>query len=186
MRIDGIGLGLLGMALLVGLGGCGGGGGGSPTQPPPPPLPSVTFSPMASSGANRVVMAHENPSATSTFVLQVNAAEMTGLYGLGFDLRYPTTQLNFVSAEEGPFLSGGGLGTSLQVVETAPGTLVVGASRLGTVGGAVGTGTIVRLTFSVTAAGSGTLSFGNTSAFGPSGAARTDVSWFSGSVVVVR
>ena len=165
---------------------CGGGGGGSGPTPPPPPTTGVTFSPSTPSGANQVLMAHENPGSSTTFVLQINADQMTGLYGLGFDVTYPSAHLSFVSAEEGPFLQSGGAGTSLQVAELAPGTLIVGASRLGTVGTASGSGTIVRLTFSVGSTGNGTLAFANRSAFSANGAPRGDVVWFGGSLSVVR
>jgi general secretion pathway protein D len=133
-----------------------------------------------------MVMAHENPGNATTFVLQVNADQMTGLYGAGFDLTYPTAQLSYVSAEEGPFLNADGSPTSLQVTETAPGTLVVGVTRLGNISGASGSATVVRFVFAVQSAGTGSLLFTNTSAFGPNGAARGDIGWFGGSVRVIR
>jgi hypothetical protein len=165
---------------------CGGGGGGNNPTPPPQPTPGVTFTPTAASGANRMVMAHENPGNATTFVLQVNADQMTGLYGAGFDLTYPTAQLSYVSAEEGPFLNADGSPTSLQVTETAPGTLVVGVTRLGNISGASGSATVVRFVFAVQSAGTGSLLFTNTSAFGPNGSARGDIGWFGGSVRVIR
>ncbi len=172
--------------LLLGGLACGGGGGGGGPTPPPGPTPGVTFTPSPPSGVNRVLMRHENPGSLTTFVLQIDADQMTGLYGLGFDLSYPTAQLTYVSAEEGPFLGAGGVGTSIQVVDAGAGRLIVGASRQGDVSGASGSGTILRLVFSVGAAGSGSLQFSSQSAFGPSGGARGDVLWFGGSISVIR
>jgi hypothetical protein len=164
---------------------CGGGGGGS--DPPTVPQPSVTFSPAGPAGANSIALQADPATTPSTLVLQVVARGVADLYAVAFDLQYPTAQLRYRAAEEGDYLRTGGASTSMQVVEAAAGTLVVGVTRLGAVAGvAGGDGLLLRLTFDVLAAGSGDLRFADNAAFDSTGTIKSDVRWIAGSVVVVR
>lgn len=169
--------------------GCGGGGsdggGGGPTMPPTPtPIPTITFTPSGTGGANSLALTRVSSDATS-LVLSLEATSVTDLYGIAFDLSYPSDALTFRSATEGTFLDQNNtVETSLQVAEMPTGTLVVGLSRLGELPGRTGTGTLLRLEFARRATGSGSLFFAKNQAFNANGAAISGVVWSAGSVTV--
>lgn len=175
-------------ALLVvfdhGCGG-GGGGGGGPTEPATPtPIPIITFTASGTGGANSLALTRVTSDQTS-LVLSLEATSVTDLYGIAFDLRFPDGALVFDSALEGTFLDQNGtVDTSLQVTVMPAGTLVVGLSRLGSVAGRSGTGSLLRLRFTRRAAGSGDLVFSRNQAFNAAGTAIAGVQWSAGSVVV--
>lgn len=166
-------------------GGGGGGGGGGPTQPPPPQTPAITFTPSGSAGANSISLERAGGGA-DRLVLRVRATQVTDLYGVSFDLAFPSTALAFDSATEGPFLAGGGnFQTSMQVAEASPGTLVVGISRLGVFRGATGSGVLLTLEFVPAGTASGGMTFQQNRGFDGDGDV-TAVGWVGGSVDVVR
>jgi len=107
------------------------------------------------------------------------------LFGVAFDLSYPTGQLTFAAADEGPFLAQGADVVS-QVVEISPGRLVVGLSRLGQVPGVDGTGVLLILDFAVGANGSGDLTFSDNQAFDADGSVASGISWSGGTVRINR
>jgi hypothetical protein len=104
------------------------------------------------------------------------------LYGVAFDLTYPSAQLQFTRVTAGPLLGNG----SVQAVASSPGSLVVGGTHLGNVPGTTGSGVVMTLEFSVLAAGSGDLRFSRNSALNSSGLPVTGVAWIGGSVTVIR
>jgi hypothetical protein len=160
-------------------GGGGGGGGGGPTQP----SPGITLTP-ASASPPAIVLATGAASTATTLVLEVRANQVTSLYGVAFDLQYPTAQLDFTAFRAGSFL-GTGLQLSTQVFESSPGNLVVGLSKLGLVQGASGSGVLIELEFAAVANGTGNVGFSRNAAFAPDGA-TVPMSWAGGSVTVVR
>lgn len=168
--------------LLGGAAACGGGGGGTPTRPPPPA--GITFTPSGASGANSLAL-RRSPSSTNTVLaLELVATDVDDLFGLSFDLDYPANLLDFESSDEGSFLSTSGtVATTLQVAESGSGTLVVGQSRLGAVGGVSGSGVLLVLQFRGVGNGSGMLAFDRNEAFDPRGATQP-VAWGGGSVQV--
>lgn len=177
-RTESIRLALFGAALVVACGGGGGGGGGGPTQP----VAGITFSP-SSTSANLNLIEAAGGSPT-TLRLDLRAQQMSGLYGVAFDVVYPSQILTFTSATEGPFL--GGATTSFQVLEVGSGRVVVGLSRLGAVGGVSGSGTLVTLEFqSRGVAGTGSFTFERNTAFDANGAAISTGTWGGGSATVV-
>ena len=109
---------------------------------------------------------------------------MVDLYGIAFDLTFPSNLLNFVGVTEGTFLSGGSVDTSLQVAQNPPGTLVVGLSRLGQVAGRSGTGSLLSIEFSRAQAGQGSFGFVNNQGFDSTGAAIATLQWSGGTVNV--
>lgn len=164
----------------------GGGGGGGPTEPPPPQPPPVgiTFTAAGGGGANTVTLVRQgnDPNRLS---LEVMANTVTDLYGVSFDLRFPSAALRFSGFDEGTLLSSGGVDDNYQVVEVPDGNLVVGATRLGAVGGATGSGTILTLHFDAVASGNGQIAFAQPQAFDHNGA-PTAVAFSGGSVTVTR
>lgn len=164
---------------------CGGGGGGGPTAPPPTPQPTLTFAPSGAGGANSISLTRMGQGATR-LSLEVRATGVTELYGVSFDLEFPSAVLDFVEFDEGPFLAGGGaFDTAVQVVESPAGNLVVGATRLGAVGGASGDGVLLVLHFDAVAAGNGTIAFDGPRAFDRNNP-QVGVQWVGGSVQVTR
>jgi hypothetical protein len=171
-------------AVLLGPACGGGGGGGGPTQPPMP-QPGITFTPGGAVGANSIALARVGQGATR-LSLELRTTGVTDLYGVSFDLGFPSAALSFDGFDEGPMLAAGGaFDTAVQVVESPAGNLVVGATRLGGVAGADGDGTLLTLHFNAVANGGGALSFAGPLAFdrdGPQGG----VQWVGGSVQVTR
>lgn len=166
---------------------CGGGGGGrGPTEPPPPPPPSqgITFTPGSTGGTSTVTLVRlgSDPNRLS---LQVQANSVTDLYGVSFDLQFPTALFSFGGFDEGTFLGSGGNDDTYQVAESPAGNLVVGATRLGPVGGAGGSGTIMVLHLNAVGNGNGQISFSQARAFDRNGA-PTGVTFSGGSVTVNR
>jgi len=164
--------------------GGGGGGGGGPTQPPPP-QPAITFTPSVGAGVNSIALARAGQGATR-LSLEVRATGVNQLYGVSFDLGFPAAILDFAGFDEGGFLDGGGaFDTAVQVVETPAGNLVVGATRLGAVGGASGDGVLLTLHFDAVAAGSGPIAFDGPQAFDRNNP-QVGVQWVGGNVQVTR
>ena len=174
--------GLLALAAAACGGGGGGGGPTAPPPPPPPPAPGIVFTPQGAATANSISLASGAGTNTSTLVLEVRATQVTDLYGVAFDLAYPSGQLQFTRAAAGSLLSGG----SVQAVASAPGSLVVGGTHLGNVAGANGSGVVMTLEFSAVAAGQGSFAFSRNTAFDSHGAAMAGIGWVAGSVTVTR
>lgn len=169
---------------LTACGGGGGGGGGGPTEPtpPPPPQAAIVFTAAGAAGANSVFLASGSGSNANTLVLEVRASQVTDLYGVAFDLAYPSAQLQFVEATPGPLLGAAG---SVQAAPGAGGNLIVGGTHLGNVPGATGSGVIMTLRFNAIAAGNGQFQFSRNSALDSDGG-LLPVTWVAGSVQVTR
>jgi len=165
-------------------GGGGGGGGGGPTVPATPtPIPTITFTPSGTGGANSLALTRVS-SDQNSIVLSLEVTSINELYGVAFDLRFPAGALAFDRVTEGTYLDqNGAVDTSLQVTEMPSGTLVVGLSRLGQVGGRTGTGSLLQIEFDRRAAGSGDLIFAENAAFNALGQIP-GVQWSAGRVVV--
>ncbi|HEV7786882.1 MAG TPA: cohesin domain-containing protein, partial [Thermoanaerobaculia bacterium] len=165
---------------------CGGGGGGGPTAPTPTPTPAagIVFTPQGAPGGNAIFLSAGAATTATTLVLEVRANQVTDLYGVAFNLTYPSAQLQFSRATAGSLL-GGDTG-SVQAVVSTPGTLVVGGSHLGAVPGANGSGVVLTLEFTATAAGQGSFAFALNSAFNSTGQTQAGISWLAGSVQVTR
>ena len=163
-------------------GGGGGGGRGGPTEPPPPQA-GLTYTPAAVSGPNTVTLRRVG-TGDDRLVLELFANQVSGVYGVAFDLRYPTGVLVFDSVREESFLSGGGAQTTLQIAEAPAGNLVVGITRLGRVAGVGGSGVLLTLEVRVAGNGSGTLSFTSNEVFDSAGNPMAGLTWGAGSVTV--
>lgn len=170
--------------LLAGLGllaACGGGGGGGPTAPPPP-TPGFVFTPAGVAGANSLSLASGAATTTTTLVLEVRATSVTDLYGVAFNLTYPSAQLQFVRATAGPLLGTG----AVQATVSPAGTLIVGATHLGNVPGATGSGVVMTLEFSAGTAGTGSFAFTRNSALDSAGVPLAGITWVAGSVTLTK
>jgi hypothetical protein len=161
---------------------CGGGGGGGPTEPPPPPppTPGIVVTP-AAAPATGVSIASGTGTTPSTLILEIRANSVTDLYGVAFDLRYPSNLLQLVQTSSGPFL---GSATLRSVPGSGSGLIIVGLSKLGAVSGTNGSGVLMTLEFRAIAAGQGSFSFEQNSAANPSGQTITSFGWSAGTVQV--
>jgi hypothetical protein len=147
-------------------------------------VPSITLTASAPTGAG-IALARAERSTASLLVLEVRSSQVTGLYGVAFDLTYPSAVLDYTAFRPGDFLAAGGAAVSIQVFESAPGNLVVGVTRVGDVAGADGSGVLLELELQAVASGSGSLAFRENTAFRADGTPLT-VSWAGGSVAVIR
>ena len=170
------------LALVLALAACsGGGGGGGPTEPTPtpPPQASLVFTPQGGAGSG-VSLAAGAASTATTLFREVRASSVTDLYGVAFDLAYPSNLLQFVRATQGPLLAGG----TLQVASGTAGNLVVGLSNLGPVPGASGSGVLMTLEFRASGAGQGSFSYSRNFAVISAGQSINGLSWGTGTVRV--
>lgn len=164
---------------------CGGGGGGGGGGGPTTPGPSVTFSPSGTVGPEALVLRESPDSTPNRLVLELVAQDVVGLYGISFDLQYPSSVLSFEAASEEGFLAEDGADTSLQVAEQPVGNLVIGLTRLGRVPGVSGDGVLLRLELRAVGNGGGTLRFDANQAFDSGGDPMPSVRWGAGTVQVV-
>jgi hypothetical protein len=164
---------------LLACGGGGGGGGGGPTEPPLP-QPGIVVTP-AAAPATGVSIASGTGTNQTTLILEIRANSVNDLYGVAFDLRYPSNLLQLVQASSGPFL---GSATLESVPGSSSGLIIVGLSKLGAVSGASGSGVLMTLEFRAIAAGQGSFSFEQNSAVTSSGPLAAGFGWSAGTVQV--
>ena len=173
-------LSLLALPIAVACGG--GGGGGGPTTPPVPA--SLVY--VASSNPTAAAFALRATESTPTsLTLVLEARGVDGLNGLACDVVYPSA-LRFDGFTPGDLLTSGGATQSLQVVESPPGRVVIGATRIGAAGLPAAQGVVATLRFSAVATGSGAISFQESRAFDDRGGTLGALSWVGGTVTVVR
>ncbi len=199
----------IGLVLALGLGltlaalgsvACGGGGGGGPTQPPgppppppppPPPETGVFFEPDGAPADATIYLAAEDVTPLAgPFLLRVEVEEIEDLYGLSFDLRFPSDLVRWEEGGtvEGDFLSeSGDVETSLLVDRDTAGNLIVGLTRLGDVGGASGSGTLVTLEFAVrNVEDRGRFRFRAEDAYNPDGSKKPETAWLEAAIEIRR
>lgn len=170
-------------AALVGAA-CGGGGGGGGGGTPPTQPTGIVFT-ASGVAAPAVRLARGAASSGTVLEIEVRADQLPGVYGLAFDLTYPSNALRFDAFAEGGFLTGGGPAqTSLQVAEPSSGRLVVGHTRLGDAGAVSGSGLLMTLRFVAVGPGSGSLSFSANRLFDTSGDEVAGAAWGGGTVQV--
>ncbi len=172
----------LGLVATAACGGGGGGGGGPST--PTPPQASIELT-VQGAVAPAVRLARGAGSGPTTLALEIRADSLQSLYGLAFDLTYPSGLLRYDGFAEGGFLDGDGASTSLQVARVEAGRLVVGHSRLGDVGTTTGSGLLLTLRFTAVGAGTGSIAFSRNRAFDAEGEEIPGVSWAGATVRTV-
>ena len=121
--------------------------------------------------------------------VRVTEAESPGVFGVGFDLVYPESFLNFDAASpaEGGFLGEDGADTSLVVDRVDPGRLIVSMTRLGdTTGGVDGSGVLLTLDFLTASSGSGAFEIENALLVDGAGARRFDYEFIGGNLSVQK
>jgi hypothetical protein len=136
--------------------GIGGGSGGSNNlagsltpDEPNPGSDSVSMQPGATSG--------------NLVVIECTVTDPTDVFGVAFDVTFDPAMAEYVSWAAGRLLEQSGQTVAYQVSNSAPGRLVVGASRAGSATGATASGdqVVIELTFRVLQPGSSTVGYGN-------------------------
>lgn len=185
-------LGVLGFSALLSIAvGCSGGGedatGGVGGNNGGSSLVSAGFSaeqpiPGALSGSLQ-----PGSSTGNTVTVLVQLTDISDVFGVGFDVVYDASRVDFVGRTAGNVLESGG--ASVEYFATAPsaGRLVVSATRVGASATTVdvsGTETVVGLTFRVKALGSFPISIQNPSVFDGQNPPQeiTGVTWHAGNL----
>ena len=148
-------------------------GSTSPTAPTSQPPRGVSF--LAGQVGDESI-GLRGTALGATLEVEIYAAGVQDLYGLGFELLFPSNLLRYEGLDDGVF-------PGLEARESAPGQLLVGATHLGSVGGLNGSGTVAVVRFSAFANGSGSLDFSAQEAFDRFGD-RLALNWVGGSVEV--
>lgn len=177
-----LGLGAAALAVIaMSVAACGGGGGSGPTGPPPPAT-TIVFTP---AGGGNVQLASVSGTQGTTLTIEVRTTGVQDLYGLAFHLAYPVAALRYTGATEGGVLNAGGtVPTAFQIVDSPPGNLVVGLTRLGRVSGTAASGTLMTLQLTAAASGTGNLAFSSNVASDSLGNVISGLTWAGGSVQV--
>lgn len=158
------------LAMTGGLAMMGACGGSSPTTPRPPPTPTITFvSDNADAAANSIVLVM-TATGTDSFTLTLTANSVTDLFGYALDIVFDTTMIALANSQFGVFLDAEGITVTSQMIQTPPGTLIIGQSRVGAVAGVTGSGALLTLDFTAISAGSTTIAIQNAGAFDSTGA----------------
>jgi hypothetical protein len=161
---------------------CGGGGGGGGPTGPPPPATTIVFTP---AGGGNVLLASGSGTQGTTLSIEVRTTGVQDLYGLAFHLAYPVAALRLTGHTEGSVLNAGGtVPTSFQIVDSPPGNVVVGLTRLGRVQGTAASGTLMTLQLTAAASGSGNLAFSSNVASDSLGNVIPGLTWAGGAVQV--
>lgn len=160
------------MLVALGLAACDG-GNGSPTAPVSRTPRGISF--LAGQVGDESI-GLRGTALGAALEVEIYAAGVQDLYGLGFELLFPANLLRYEGVDDGVF-------PGLEAHESAPGQLVVGATHLGSVAGLNGAGTVAVVRFTAFANGSGSLDFSSEEAFDGFGD-RLALIWVGGSVEV--
>jgi hypothetical protein len=121
--------------------------------------------PVPSTGSTPVVMVQPLQSTAQVgqqLTVQVNVANAINLFGAPFYLAYDPSRLDVVGAAEGGFLKSDGQSTVfLNSIDAQRGQIIIGLSRLGSVGGVSGSGNLAAITFRAKATGAVTFTLQN-------------------------
>lgn len=108
-----------------------------------------------------MVSLDEGSKTGNLVTVEIQVTDISGVYGSAFDVAYDPSMATFENWFSGSLLEQGGQTPTYRVNATQSGQLVISVERQGNVGGAnaVGTVTLIRLTFRVTQTGSSPISF---------------------------
>jgi hypothetical protein len=145
-------------AVVLIISGCSGGGGGSD----PMTCSSLTFDRALVTPATNDVYLDQAGGTCSMIDIAVLVTGLSGIWSVSFDISYPTGLLAYQSFTVGPLLQKGApLNTPVVVVTTSGNDVQVSMSRLGSDPpvGAVGSESLITLSFARLAAGSAAIDF---------------------------
>lgn len=158
--------------------------GCSPQMPlnEPPPLSEQPPAKVSLSPAAGAI------SPGDTFTRTVEVQDLGNTFYVSLDVTYDPAVIEFLDAAEGTFLNrNGSEATAFQVAlqNLESGKITIGLTRLGVIGEASGTGTLLTLSFQALAPGTTSLTFANPKGFKNSGNQDVTVdAWEDGAVTV--
>lgn len=145
-------------AAVILVSGCSGGGGGSD----PITCTNLSFDRALTTPATNDVYLDQAAGTCSTIDIAVLVTGLQGIWSVSFDVSYPTSFLAYQSFTLGPLLQKGApLNTPIVVIHTSGNDVQVTMSRLGSDPpvGAVGSESLITLSFARVASGSGFIDF---------------------------
>ncbi len=168
--------------LIIIIHGCGSGGGN--TNMISTPSQVIAFS--GNTPGNQAVYMSQNSSLSSgnTLAIDIKANNVSNAYGFAFDLDFDPTKMTYDSYAAGNYLEGGG-NIPTYLVTAQAGKLIVGLSRLGTVGGVSGSGTIITLKFKAVAAGNASVNSSNNTVRDSGNQSIPGVTWNGGTATII-
>jgi hypothetical protein len=161
---------------------CGGGGGGA-SEVIVPSSVVASFTPDKSSPDLLDVTLQRRSQSGDNFTVDVVITDVNDVFTVSFDLAYDGTLLDYLNLTEGNFLDEGGTVPTSFLVSEQSGRIIVGASRLGQVGGvnANGDEILMSIAFRVKKSGSDSVSFENNDIINFSGPPPIQgIEWFGG------
>lgn len=164
--------------------GCGGGGEEKSSITSPSQLASFRGAP----AGNKAVYMTQNSSLgnSGSLAIDVKVGSVSDAYGAGFDVDFDSSKLSYDGYVAGGFLENG-IDTVNYNVTTQPGNsgkLIVGISRLGSVGGVSGSGTIITLKFKVVTSGNSPVTFSNYVLRDPNNQTIAGTTWNGGTATI--
>ncbi len=100
-----------------------------------------------------VPLPDSTPQVGDTICVQIDVTNVTDMYAASFDVSYNPLVLDYTGTTEGTFLNQDAAPTELRAAalnwDETTGQIVVGDTRIGSVGGVSGSGTIATLCFTV-------------------------------------
>jgi uncharacterized protein YhbP (UPF0306 family) len=101
--------------------------------------------------------------SNQTFTVTITAKDAVDMYGASFDFIFDKGKLRVLEVDEGNFLKQATVSTSfLHKIDNEQGKVVIGITRLGSVTGVVGSGTLVSIIMKVKSSGTASLKLTNT------------------------
>lgn len=176
------------VALLVLAGVACGSGGGSGGGPGTPSGLSAGFTPDQANPGSDTVASAEGSSSGELVTVEITLTDTNDVYGASFDFTYDADAADFVGWDNGNMFEQGNHTPIYTVQEPVNGQLVVVVTRQGSPPSvavdAVGTRTIVELTFRMEEAGNFAVAFQSNSILDdqPLPQPLTGVSWFAGAL----
>ncbi|MEK7274132.1 MAG: cohesin domain-containing protein, partial [Candidatus Desantisbacteria bacterium] len=99
-----------------------------------------------------------NITSMQPFTMDITVKDAVDLYGAGFDVTFDTGLIRVVEVREGTFLRDGATQTSfLKQIDNQQGRVVMGITRLGSIPGVNGSGTLATVVFKPISTGTATL-----------------------------
>lgn len=136
-------------------------------------------------GGQAIYLSQNNAlSNDNTLAINVKANNTSNVYGTVFDVDFDSTKMTYESYAAGNYLENGGA-TVTYMLTPSSGKLIVGISRLGTVGGVSGSGTIVTLKFKAVAAGVASVDFSNNTVRDSGNQSIQGVTWNGGTATFI-
>jgi len=143
----------------------------------PPTVPSVSMS-----------VSSESVNQGDILEIEINVSDLAGVSYAAFDLSYDHSVIEYISAKEGAFFNRGKFESTKILVALengTPGQLVIGITRLGSIGEISGRGTVVTLSFKAVGSGSSALVFDESRAFKNADKQDIVASWENKTITVL-